>query len=128
MDSLIQIGSSEKPFPVYLTEAALSKAIDARREDPDLSNLHKLRVGCKGGGCSGYYFSLDFDDRVIEGDVEKQFLLDSESLTVVIDPKSAPLLTGLTVDYVKAGLTEGFKFVGGNNIKRTCGCGASFSV
>jgi len=121
---MIQITKSE--FPITVTESALIKAVEAREADSDLTEKHGLRVACIGGGCSGYMYDLDFDDNPQETDKIKEFSVGEGKLSVMIDPKSLKLLQGMTVDYVKTALSEGFKFQGGDKVSRTCGCGKSF--
>lgn len=115
-------------FPILLTDNAIKQMIAVRDGDPDLGENFAVRVSCKGGGCSGIIFNLDFDNEFDDEDYQKKFSLDSKEILVVVDYTSAPYLEGLTVDFVKQGLTEGFKFEGGSKVKKTCGCGKSFSV
>lgn len=81
-----------------------------------------VRAGVKGGGCSGFTYSLSFDtklpaDRVVE----------NQGVTIYVDPKSYLYLMGTEIDYVDDLNQSGFKFVN-PNAKRTCGCGESFSI
>ena len=81
-----------------------------------------LRVGVKGGGCSGLSYSINFDVRH-EGDNIFEF----DGTRVFIDPKSLLYLEGMTLDFSDSLQGRGFKFVNPNATK-TCGCGESFSV
>lgn len=81
-----------------------------------------IRAGVRGGGCSGFTYSLKFDnpepaDRTIE----------SHGVSIYIDPKSYLYLMGTQIDFVNELNQSGFKF-SNPNAKRTCGCGESFSV
>jgi len=82
-----------------------------------------IRLGVKTTGCSGMAYVLEYVDEVTEFD---QVFVDNGA-TIVIDGKSIPYLAGLTVDYVKRGLNEGFEFVNPNSAGE-CGCGESFTV
>ncbi len=81
-----------------------------------------LRVGVRGGGCSGLSYSLNFDTQR-EGDT----VFEEEGTQVFVDPKSLLYLSGMTLDFSDALEGRGFKFINPNATK-TCGCGESFSV
>jgi len=82
-----------------------------------------LRVGVKGGGCSGLSYVLDFQDTQREDDK----VLEFEGVRVLMDPKSALYLKGTQLDFSDGLMGTGFNFVN-PNAQRTCGCGSSFSV
>jgi iron-sulfur cluster assembly protein/iron-sulfur cluster insertion protein len=103
-----------------MTDAAASKVkdlIDAEGE-PDLA----LRVAVRPGGCSGFSYEMFFDSDVAPEDLT----LEQGGVRVVVDPSSAQLLTGATLDY-KDGLTQAGFSINNPNAQRTCGCGQSFS-
>ncbi len=81
-----------------------------------------LRVGVKGGGCSGLSYFLEFTEKK---DKDNEF--DYEGVKVFVDPKSDLYLNGTTLDYVDTLQEKGFRFVN-PNASKTCGCGESFSV
>lgn len=82
-----------------------------------------IRVGVKTTGCSGLAYVLEFVDT--ETDVDMK--IECDGCNIYIDPKSCPYLQGLTIDYQKHGLNEGFEFLNPNE-KDRCGCGESFRV
>jgi len=82
-----------------------------------------LRVGVRGGGCSGMSYLLEFDTEKTPHDRE----YDIDGVKVVVDKKSYLYLNGTTLDYVQQGLTGGFTFIN-PTAKSTCGCGTSFSA
>jgi iron-sulfur cluster assembly protein len=83
-----------------------------------------LRVGVKGGGCSGLSYLMDFDDKIENTD--EVFQVD-EKLKVVIDKKSFLYLFGTELDYSDGLNGKGFQWVN-PNASRTCGCGESFAL
>ena len=82
-----------------------------------------VRVGVKGGGCSGFSYSLGFDDTIHDTDQ----VVESHDFRIVCDPKSFLYLNGTEVDFEESLMGRGFKF-GNPNASKTCGCGESFSV
>ena len=104
-----------------LSEAAL-KQVKQLMTAQNLENVY-LRMGVKGGGCSGLSYSVEFDSEV--GPHDKTF--DVDGVKVVCDAKSFLYLNGTTLDYVTQGLTGGFTFVN-PNAKSSCSCGTSFSA
>jgi iron-sulfur cluster assembly accessory protein len=82
-----------------------------------------LRIGVVGGGCSGFQYSMAFENQ--SGMMDKIFNL--EDLNVFIDSTSLMYLDGCVVDYVETNEASGFKF-DNPNVRSTCGCGSSFSV
>ena len=107
---------------ITLTERAV-KEVRRIYEDQSLPENTVLRVGVKGGGCSGFSYSLGFDDTVQETDQE----FETDGVKVVCDPKSFLYLSGTEVDFEESLMGRGFKF-GNPNASKTCGCGESFSV
>ena len=82
-----------------------------------------LRVGVKGGGCSGLSYSMQFEEKPQEHDK----VFEMEGVKVFCDPKSYLYLNGLTLDYTTDLIGGGFKFIN-PNATRTCSCGSSFSA
>lgn len=82
-----------------------------------------IRLGVKTTGCSGLAYVMEFVDESKPGDQR----FDCQGCSIFVDTKACPYLTGLTVDYVRNGLNEGFEFKNPNERDR-CGCGESFRV
>lgn len=82
-----------------------------------------LRVGVKKTGCSGWAYTYDYADAVQDGDR----VFDVNDAKLVVDGESLEFLDGSTLDFVKDGLKQVFKF-SNPNVDATCGCGESFSV
>lgn len=82
-----------------------------------------IRLGVKTTGCSGMAYKLEYADDVTGEDV----VYESQGLKILVDPKSVPYLEGTELDFVKEGLSEGFKFNNPNE-RGKCGCGESFRV
>ena len=106
---------------VNLSEAAVTQ-VKQLIAAQNLENVF-LRMGVKGGGCSGLSYSLEFDSEF--GPHDKTF--DVDGIKVVVDAKSYLYLNGTTLDYVTQGLTGGFTFLN-PSAKSSCGCGTSFSA
>ena len=105
---------------IILTDAAAAKVGELIRQEgnPDLA----LRVAVRPGGCSGFSYEMFFDSDVAADDVQQSF----GDVKVVVDPASASLLVGATLDF-KDGLTDAGFSINNPNATRTCGCGQSFS-
>jgi iron-sulfur cluster assembly protein/iron-sulfur cluster insertion protein len=103
-----------------LTDTATAKVAEliAQEGNPELA----LRVAVRPGGCSGFSYEMFFDTDVAEDDVTSEF----GAVRVVVDPTSASLLQGSTLDF-KDGLQGAGFSINNPNASRTCGCGQSFS-
>lgn len=82
-----------------------------------------LRVGVKGGGCSGLSYTMQFEAKSAEHDR----VFEADGVRVFCDPKSYLYLNGLTLDYSNELMGGGFKFINPNAV-RTCSCGSSFGA
>ena len=110
-----------KKAPLNLTPAAIAKVREIMAtQDPLPAGL---RVGVVGGGCSGFQYSMAFENQ--SGMMDKVFNFDD--LKVFVDATSLMYLNGCIVDYVETLEAAGFKFEN-PQVKSTCGCGSSFSV
>ena len=105
---------------ITLTEQATTKVYELIHQE-DEEGL-ALRVAVRPGGCSGFSYEMYFDTEMADDDVEGAF----GDIRVVVDPSSAQLLEGATLDY-KDGLNEAGFSIDNPNAQRTCGCGQSFS-
>ena len=105
---------------ITLTAIAAKRVAELLVED---TSRMGLRLGVRGGGCSGFTYSLEFAQEVTDHDRE----LESRGIKLVIDPKSYLYLMGVEIDFIDSLVGSGFKF-NNPNARRTCGCGESFSV
>ncbi|MFB5660795.1 iron-sulfur cluster insertion protein ErpA [Alteribacillus sp. HJP-4] len=104
---------------ITVTDAAVEQ-IKAMKEEEGDQNL-KLRVGVKGGGCTGLSYGMGFDSEKNEGDET----LTRNGLDIVVDKESAPMLEGVVIDYKENMMGGGFTIENPNAIA-SCGCGSSF--
>ncbi|MGI8769906.1 MAG: HesB/IscA family protein [Acidobacteriaceae bacterium] len=107
--------------PVILTPGAITKVREIMAtQDPLPAGL---RIGVVGGGCSGFQYSMSFENQ--SGVMDKVFKFDD--IKVFVDATSLMYLNGCVVDYVETLEAAGFKFEN-PSVKSTCGCGSSFSA
>ena len=106
---------------ITLTDAASAKVAELIAQEGSAEEL-ALRVAVRPGGCSGYSYEMFFDTDIAGDDVIATY----GAVRVVVDPVSAPLLVGATLDY-KDGLQGAGFAINNPNASRTCGCGNSFS-
>ena len=106
---------------LQLTEAAAERVKVALRREGLVD--HALRVAVAGGGCSGFQYSLSFDNSVRPGDT----MVEQWGVRMVVDATSVQFLHGTTIDYVESLHGAGFKFIN-PRVARTCRCGSSFSA
>src|ERR1700727_2132127 len=112
---------TKKAPPVTLTPNAVTKVKEIMGQQTPVPA--GLRIGVVGGGCSGFSYSMQFENG--SGMMDKTFEMDG--LKVFVDATSVMYLNGCIVDYVETLEGAGFKFEN-PNVKSTCGCGSSFSV
>ncbi len=106
---------------LQFTQAAARKVRELMLEEGNPAL--KLRVYIQGGGCSGFQYGFSFDEESQEDDLAVQ----TDGVTLIVDPVSLQYLTGAEVDYSES--LQGAQFVIRNpNAKTTCGCGSSFAV
>lgn len=97
----------------------MAKKAIARREQPTAG----LRLGVRGGGCSGASYVIEFAEKIRDRDK----VFEYDGLKVIVDPKSLVYLRGSVLDYEVKLMSHGFKFLNPNE-KKGCGCGESFGI
>ncbi|MBV6480165.1 MAG: hypothetical protein HGGPFJEG_03011 [Ignavibacteria bacterium] len=107
---------------VNITDKAV-REVKKIMEENKIPEGYGLRVGVKGGGCSGFTYSLGFDAEERAGDT----VLEKDGIKIFIDMKSSLYLSGTEIDYTDGLTGKGFVFNNPNAVK-TCGCGSSFGV
>ncbi|MDQ1393949.1 MAG: iron-sulfur cluster insertion protein [Acidimicrobiaceae bacterium] len=112
--------TQETTTTINLTDAAAAKVAELVKQEgnPELA----LRVAVRPGGCSGYSYEMFFDSEFADDDLVSQY----GDVKVVVDPSSAPLIMGATLDF-KDGLQGAGFSINNPNAQRSCGCGQSFS-
>ncbi|MEL7337919.1 MAG: iron-sulfur cluster assembly accessory protein [Planctomycetota bacterium] len=108
---------------VKLSERAAQEVMKYRTEH-NFGDEMVLRIGVAGGGCSGFNYTLNFDNSYDEKADSK---FECHGVEVVVDKKSALYLDGTTVDWYESLEKQGFTFENPNAVK-TCGCGSSFQA
>ncbi len=106
---------------ISLTDKAASKIKEMVKSEND--EAMSLRLGVKGGGCSGFNYSLSFEKNISENDQ----VFSEKGITIVIDPQSYIYLSGTKLDFIDSLNGSGFTFSNPNAAK-TCGCGSSFQA
>jgi iron-sulfur cluster assembly protein len=110
-------------MPITVTETAAREIRTIiEQQELDASNI-RLRVGVKGGGCSGFSYLLDLTEQ--QRDTDESFEING--IKVVCDPKSYLYLNGTTIDFKDEVMGRGFVF-SNPNATSSCGCGSSFSA
>jgi len=108
---------------IQITENAREAIVKSMQDEGRDPGEAYLRVGVKGGGCSGMSYKLEFTDDLREGDE----VYSSGDARIVVDSKSMLFLHGLTLDFTMGLNGKGFEF-SNPNATGTCGCGQSFKV
>jgi len=133
MDQIVSIGSNQDaPAAIaapalaeslHVTPSAVKRARVILAKEGISLEEGGLRLGVKGGGCSGLSYAIAFDAHPRERD--RIFTFDG--VRVFVDPKSFVYLNGMTLDFEETLMRQGFNFINPNST-RSCGCGTSFSV
>ena len=120
MTTMTSVNIGKKPSPITLSDAATTKVADLLAQEGN--DALALRVAVRPGGCSGYSYEMFFDSEVADDDIVREF----GGVKVAVDPASAELLKGSTLDYSDGLQGAGFH-ISNPNASSTCGCGSSFS-
>jgi iron-sulfur cluster assembly protein len=137
MDNIVTIGSNPSPDAVaartavpqapadglHVTDSAVKRIRVILAKEGISLQEGGLRLGVKGGGCSGMSYHIGFD----KAPNERDRIFEFDDVRVFIDPKSFVYLKGMTLDYEETLMRQGFNFINPNSA-RSCGCGTSFSV
>lgn len=107
---------------IELTDKGAEKVREFLAAQAEPAATAGLRVGVRGGGCSGFQYMLAFDEQR-DGDT----VVESHGIRLLVDGDSAPYVRGATVDFVEGLQGAGFK-VDNPNVVAACGCGSSFRV
>lgn len=108
---------------VFLSEVAAKEIRDIIKDQELDAERVRLRVGVKGGGCSGFSYVLDLTEHQKEHDE----VFEQHGVKIICDPKSLLYLNGTTIDFKDEVMGRGFVFQN-PNASTSCGCGSSFSV
>jgi iron-sulfur cluster assembly protein len=107
---------------ITLTEKGAEKVHEFLASQGEQTGVSGLRVGVRGGGCSGFQYALAFDQM---RDDDETF--EDQGITLLVDRQSLPYVSGSTIDFVEGLQGAGFK-VENPNVIAACGCGSSFRV
>ncbi len=119
---MTQTDSPPQEAGLRLDEAAIEQITSLLKAN-ELPETAGVRVGVKGGGCSGFTYTLNFDPQPAPGDE----ILEQDGVRLFCDPKSLIYLQGTVLTFTDGLQGKGFQFQN-PNAKSTCGCGESFSV
>jgi iron-sulfur cluster insertion protein len=114
---------NEQKVSIILTDSAIKRVQELMQKQTNHGKF--LRVGVSSGGCSGFQYLFNLDDKKNADDIK--ILSEGDSLIAVTDETSASFLEGCQVDFVRDLGASYFKVVN-PNAKASCGCGSSFSV
>ncbi|MEP7195670.1 MAG: iron-sulfur cluster assembly accessory protein [Saprospiraceae bacterium] len=107
--------------PIIITESALYQLRRIKTEQ-NIPDDHGLRVGVKGGGCSGFSYVLGYDTQK-----EQDQIFEIDGLRIFMEKAHSLYLVGMQIEWIEGLNNRGFSFVN-PNAKDTCGCGQSFSA
>jgi iron-sulfur cluster assembly protein len=107
---------------ITLTDKGVEKVREFLSQQESVAETSGLRVGVRGGGCSGFQYALAFDEER-DGDT----VLEEQGIRLLVDRSSLPYVKGSVIDFVDGLQGAGFK-VDNPNVVAACGCGSSFRV
>lgn len=117
----MEVSTATEAKPINITDSASAQLNRIKREQ-SIPEDHALRVGVKGGGCSGFSYILGFDKKK-----DRDQSYEVAGLDIIIDKAHAIYLLGIEIDWMDGLNNRGFVF-NNPNAKETCGCGTSFSA
>lgn len=120
MTQILSIKSTQPQKTVNLTDTAVDKVRELIAAEDDAALA--LRMAVRPGGCSGFSYEMYFDSQIDSQDLVEEF----SDVKVVVDPQSAEMVRGATLDYKEGLMGAGFA-IDNPNVSRSCGCGNSFS-
>lgn len=115
--------TSAEALGIHLTDKAVQEVLKFMAAENVAKEVGGLRVSVLPGGCSGFKYSLNIEDRPLDDDM----VIDTESVRLFVDGFSLPYLNGTTIDYVSSMQGSGFTFTN-PNATGGCGCGSSFTA
>lgn len=108
---------------ITLTNSAIERIREIQQKDANHEKF--LRVSISGGGCSGFQYIFELDEKRLEGDIK--IAEENSKILAITDETSLPFLTGAEIEFVRELGASYFK-VNNPNAKANCGCGSSFSI
>lgn len=117
------ISGADESDDILITPKAVSEIIKIKAQN-NIPDTYGLRIGVKGGGCSGFTYTLGFDAEARDTD---HIYTVADNVQVFIDAKSLFYLMGITLDFTDGLMGRGFQF-NNPNATKTCGCGSSFGA
>jgi iron-sulfur cluster assembly protein len=114
--------AADSDFMITLTDKGAEKVREFLASQSSVAETAGLRVGVRGGGCSGFQYALAFDEQRAEDTV-----FEDKGIRLLVDTPSLPYVKGSVIDFVDGLQGAGFK-VENPNVIAACGCGSSFRV
>lgn len=108
---------------ITLTKSAIERVKEIRQKESNQGKF--LRVGVSGGGCSGFQYLFDLDNKLEEGDIK--IYEEGSEILALTDETSLQFLDGCEIEFVRELGASYFKVIN-PNAKASCGCGSSFSI